>query len=89
MRFVKYHGMSDTVLDPSAEHILVEAVEDERRKCLLQVIVLGSVNSDDDWPIAVPETLAGFTDIEKTVIRKFFQSSKERPQPPVWFRIIS
>ena len=65
MRFIKHDGMGDAVLDASAKHVLVKFIEDQRRKRLLQVVVLRLVNANDYRLLALPEAVVRFGQIKK------------------------
>src|SRR5450432_4164296 len=88
MCLVKHHGVSDAVPNSSAEHVFVEAIKNERRKCLLQVVILRRVNANDDGLLALPKALARFAEIEKAIVPEFLQARQQRPKSPVRLWII-
>src|SRR5262249_31630304 len=87
MRLVKNHGMRDPLLDASAEHILIKAVKDQRCECLLQVVILRSVDPNYYRLITSPQALNGFGCIEDVVVGELLQSRQQRAQATVRFRL--
>src|SRR5207244_449087 len=87
MRFIKHNGMSYLVLDASAEHVFVKAVEDQRCKGPLQVVILCRVNSDDNRLMTLPQALAGIRQIEEYIVSESVQARQQRTKRSVWFRV--
>jgi ABC transporter substrate binding protein len=68
MRLIKHHSVSDSLLDASAEHVLVETIEDQRSERLLQVVILCAVDPDDYRLLATPQALKRLGYIKKSVV---------------------
>ena len=59
MGFVEDNGVSGAVLATAAEHVLIDAVEGERRVCPLNGCVLRFVNLKDNRPRFVEQASPG------------------------------
>lgn len=75
--FVEYEGVGDARAQAAPEHVLVEAVEDEKGECALEFVVLRRVDADDDGAVAVPQAPAGFAGGEEAVVLEFAQPAEE------------
>ena len=87
MCLVEQQSVRDLLSNAAAEHILVEAIKDERGERLLQIVILCRVDSNDSWPLAFPQALRGLSNSKETIVGELLEPPKQRAQPTVRFWI--
>ena len=84
MCFVEDQRMRNPSLDPSAEHVLVQPVEDKEGKRTLQVLVLCGVDTDDNREFAFPQAALRLgVRVEETVVIQLAEAREQCAQPTV------
>lgn len=74
MSFIKNYSVSDPRLNAAPEHVLVEAIQNERREGVLQYSIRGSVNTHDSWAPLAQEARALSSTVKEAVIRQLLQA---------------
>ena len=77
MRLIENQRMSDPILNSPLKHVFVQAIEHQRRKCPLHIIILRSVYSYDGWLVAIPKTGLKVSGFKEAVIVQFIQTRKQ------------
>lgn len=88
VRLVHNDRVCDAIADSPLEHVLVEAVKEQRREGILEDIVLGSVNADHGWAVGIPQTSTFRPDLEEAIVVKLFETGQQvlQPNPRLWLR---